>query len=68
MFETTERLRAPLLPFVKMHAKTLREAREAKEFPDAKKAALPDWRQRRKQAHEQAGMTIQLYQLEELIL
>ncbi|KAF9461998.1 hypothetical protein BDZ94DRAFT_1262189 [Collybia nuda] len=58
-----EQLRGPLEPFVKAHTKAIREAGE-----DKRKQPVADWRQRRKQAHEQAGLSIGLYQLEELVL
>lgn len=58
-----EQLRGPLEPFVKAHTKAIKEAGE-----DKRKQPVVDWRQRRKQAHEQAGLSIGLYQLEELVL
>ncbi|KAF5387687.1 hypothetical protein D9615_000759 [Tricholomella constricta] len=58
-----EPLRGPLETFAKAHFKTVKEAGQ-----DKRKKPLADWRQRRKQAHEQAGLSIGLYQLEELVL
>ncbi|RDB20161.1 hypothetical protein Hypma_012958 [Hypsizygus marmoreus] len=58
-----EQLRAPFESFAKAHTKAIQEAGQ-----DNKKKPLGDWRQRRKQAHEQAGLSIGLYQLEELVL
>ncbi|KAG5648709.1 hypothetical protein DXG03_000056 [Asterophora parasitica] len=58
-----EPLRGPLEIFVKAHSKTVKETGQ-----DRRKRPLVDWRQRRKQAHEQAGLSIGLYQLEELVL
>ncbi|KAG6897610.1 hypothetical protein C0992_013050 [Termitomyces sp. T32_za158] len=58
-----EKLRGPLEMFSKAHTKAIREAGQ-----DKSKKPLGDWRQRRKQAHEQAGLSIGLYQLEELVL
>lgn len=58
-----EQLRGPLEKFAKAHTKAIRETGLGKS-----KKPLGDWRQRRKQAHEQAGLSIGLYQLEELVL
>ncbi|KAG6900424.1 hypothetical protein C0993_010812 [Termitomyces sp. T159_Od127] len=58
-----EKLRGPLETFAKAHTKAVKEAGQ-----DTSKKPLGDWRQRRKQAHEQAGLSIGLYQLEELVL
>ncbi|KAG6861980.1 hypothetical protein C0995_009164 [Termitomyces sp. Mi166 len=58
-----EQLRGPLEMFAKAHTKAVKEADQ-----DKSKKPLGDWRQRRKQAHEQAGLSIGLYQLEELVL
>ncbi|GLB34213.1 hypothetical protein LshimejAT787_0110970 [Lyophyllum shimeji] len=58
-----EQLRGPLEMYAKAHVKAVKEAGQ-----DKRKQPLADWRQRRKQAHEQAGLSIGLYQLEELVL
>lgn len=61
--EELEALRAPLESFARAHVKAVREAGE-----DKKKKPVVDWRRRRKQAHEQTGLLLGLYQLEELVL
>ncbi|KAH0588051.1 hypothetical protein H2248_006781 [Termitomyces sp. 'cryptogamus'] len=58
-----EQLRGPLEMFAKAHMKAVREAGQ-----DKSKKPLGDWRQRRKEAHERAGLSIGLYQLEQLVL
>ncbi|KAG5635014.1 hypothetical protein H0H81_012717 [Sphagnurus paluster] len=58
-----ELLRGPLENFAKAHSKAVKEAGQ-----DKRKKVVTDWRQRKKQAHEQAGLSIGLYQVEELIL
>ncbi|KAG6854459.1 hypothetical protein C0991_006538 [Blastosporella zonata] len=58
-----EQLRGPLETFAKAHTKATKEAGQ-----DKRKKPVGDWRQRRKQAHEQAALSIGLYQLEELTL
>ncbi|KIK64736.1 hypothetical protein GYMLUDRAFT_240697 [Collybiopsis luxurians FD-317 M1] len=62
--EQTEQLRGPLEMFVRAQGKALKEAKAASE---GVKAPVPDWRQRKKAMHEQTGMNIGLYQLEEMI-
>ncbi|KAJ7601002.1 hypothetical protein C8J56DRAFT_911837 [Mycena floridula] len=62
--EDSERLRGPLTPFAKFHAQTLRDARDG--FPAG--GTQGDWRQRKRNMHEQAGIAIGMYQLEELVL
>lgn len=59
-----EQLRGPLEPFVRAHAKAVHEAAHGAQKPDLK----VDWRRRRKEAHEQAGMAVGVYQIEELVL
>ena len=62
--DNVELLRGPLEPFVRAHAKTVHEAAHGVQKPDLK----VDWRRRRKEAHEQAGMAVGVYQIEELLL
>ena len=62
--DDVEQLRGPLEPFVRAHAKAVHEAAHGVQKPDLK----VDWRKRRKEAHEQAGMTVGAYQIEELVL
>lgn len=57
-----EHLRGPLEPFARAQAKALRESVEGKRDTHV------DWRKRRKAAHEQAGITVGLYRLEELVI
>jgi hypothetical protein len=53
--------------FARAQAKAVKDA--AALGKDGKKEEpLGDWRQRRKMAHEQAGMAVGLYRLEELVL
>lgn len=61
--EQIERLRGSLEPFALAHRKAIKEAREGKP-----KEPVGDWRQRKKQVHEQAGLGVGLYRLEELVL
>ncbi|KAG6916470.1 hypothetical protein DXG01_006664 [Tephrocybe rancida] len=63
LIDDMEQLRGPLETFAKAHTKAVKEAGE-----DKRKKPLGDWRQRRRQGHEQAGLSIGLYQLEELVL
>ena len=57
-----EYLRGPLEPFARAQVKALKESAEGK------RDAHVDWRKRRKAAHEQAGISIGLYRLEELVI
>lgn len=57
-------LRGPLEPFVRAHARAVHEAAHGAQKPDPR----VDWRRRRKEAHEQAGMAVGVYQVEELVL
>lgn len=59
-----EQLRGPLEGYSKAQIKAIREASEDKK----NKQPVGDWRQRRKKMHEQAGLAIGLYQVEELVL
>ncbi|KAM5534801.1 hypothetical protein V8D89_011517 [Ganoderma adspersum] len=61
-----ELLCGPLEPFARAAAAKAKAQAEAKEGgkPDSGK----DWRRKRKLVHEQAGMAIGLYQVEELVL
>lgn len=61
--EQIERLRGPLEPFAKAQTKAVRDAGDEK-----RQQPQGDWRQRKKQAHEQAGLGVGLYRLEELVL
>ncbi|KAG6812938.1 hypothetical protein H0H92_015258 [Tricholoma furcatifolium] len=63
LIDDLEQLRGPLETFAKAHTKAIKEAGQ-----DKRKKPVGDWRQRRKQAHEQAGLSIGLYRLEELVL
>ncbi|KAF7965939.1 hypothetical protein HWV62_40764 [Athelia sp. TMB] len=58
-----EQLRGPLEPFARAQMKALRESAEGK-----KDSSQVDWRKKRRAAHEQAGMNVGLYRLEELAL
>lgn len=62
--DDVEQLRGPLESFVREHAKAVHEAAHGAQKPDLK----VDWRRRRKEAHEQAGMAVGMYQIEELLL
>lgn len=57
-----EQLRGPLEPFAKCQMKALKESVEGN------KDSQVDWRKRRKAAHEQAGVAVGLYRLEELVI
>lgn len=59
-----EQLQGPLQPFVKAQAKVVSDAINGPPKLDPK----VDWRQRKKALHEQAGMSVGLYQIEELVL
>ena len=61
-----EQLRGPLEAFARAQGKAVKDA--AALGKDGKKEPVGDWRQRRKMAHEQAGMAVGLYRLEELVL
>ncbi|PFH50149.1 hypothetical protein AMATHDRAFT_48133 [Amanita thiersii Skay4041] len=58
--------------FARAHERVLREAEERASTGGVdvvgKKGYQEDWRQRKKRQHEQAGMGIGLYQVEELVL
>ncbi|KAF8076806.1 hypothetical protein FPV67DRAFT_1472732 [Lyophyllum atratum] len=58
-----EQLRGPLATFATAHSKAVKEGGQ-----DKRKKPQGDWRQKRRQAPEQAGLSIGLYQLEELVL
>lgn len=62
--DDVEQLRGPLEPFVWAHTKAVHEAAHGAQKPDLK----VDWRRRRKKAHEQAGMAVGVYQIEEIVL
>ena len=62
--DDVEQLRGPLEPFVRAHAKAVHEAAHGAQKPDHK----VDWRKRRKEAHEQAGIAVGVYQIDELLL
>ncbi|KAF9006748.1 hypothetical protein BDQ17DRAFT_1352325 [Cyathus striatus] len=64
--EQFQYLRGPLESFVQAQAKAVKEAARKKE--KGKGQPTTDWRQRRKQAQAQAGLSIGVYQLEELLL
>lgn len=57
-----EQLRGPLEPFARAQVKALRESVEGR------KDSQVDWRRRRKAAHEQAGVAVGSYRLEELVI
>jgi len=57
-------LRGPLEPFAKAQKKALADASQGLQKIDQS----IDWRRRRKAAHEQASISIGLYQVEELVL
>jgi hypothetical protein len=62
-----QQLSGPLEIFARAQAKAVKDA--AIQGKDGKKEEpIGDWRQRRKMAHEQAGMAVGLYRLEELTL
>lgn len=59
--------------FSRAHAKALKDAEIGKVVGDknagtAKEGSKKDWRQRKRESHEQAGMAVGVYQLEELVL
>ena len=58
-----EQLRGPLEPFAKAQAKAIKEGSEGR-----RKEHQVDWRQRKKQTHDQAGLAVGLYRLEELVI
>ena len=62
-----ELLCAPLEPFARAAAARARAQAEGKEG-GGKPDGARDWRRKKKLAHEQAGMAVGLYQLEELVL
>ncbi len=57
-----DKLRGPLEPFAKAHRKAQMEASGKHRHEPA-----GDWRQRRKQARDQAEVAIGLYQVEDLV-
>lgn len=64
--EQLEQLRGPLETFARAQAKAIKDAALGR--GGKKEEPVGDWRQRRKVAHEQAGMAVGLYRLEELVL
>lgn len=60
--EELELIRGPLEPFARAQAKALADA-----YGGRKKELDIDSRRRRKQAHDQSGIAVGLYQVEELI-
>lgn len=65
--DDVEQLRGPLEPFARAQAKALREGAGAARGV-RKDTQQGDWRKKRKAAHEQTGMAVGVYQLEELVL
>ena len=61
-----EQLRGPLEPFAKAQAKIVAEAEQSGVKKDS--AQQGDWKKRKKLQYEQAGLSIGLYQVEELVL
>ncbi|OBZ70519.1 hypothetical protein A0H81_09230 [Grifola frondosa] len=59
-----ELLRGTLQPFARAHAKAVVDGAQGAPKTDTR----VDWRRRKKSAHEQAGMAVGLYQVEELVL
>ncbi|KDQ29589.1 hypothetical protein PLEOSDRAFT_1103600 [Pleurotus ostreatus PC15] len=57
-------LRGPLEVFAKAEAKAAKEAKDGK----GKTTSQTDWMQKRKRAHEQVGIAVGLYRLEELVI
>lgn len=66
LIDEAEQLRGPLEPFAKAQAKVVAEAAQGGVKKDS--AQQGDWRRRKKMQHEQAGLSIGLYQVEELVL
>ncbi|KXN89507.1 hypothetical protein AN958_05669 [Leucoagaricus sp. SymC.cos] len=65
----TEQLRGLVDGFARAHAKTIKDAEEGRAAgPSGEEGSKKDWRQRKKEAHEQVGMAVGVYQLEELVL
>lgn len=71
----TEKLRGLVEGFARAHAKAIKDAEEGKAKGGksgggaaGQEGSKKDWRQRRKEAHEQVGMSVGMYQLEELVL
>ncbi|KAJ3568819.1 hypothetical protein NP233_g5467 [Leucocoprinus birnbaumii] len=65
----TEQLRGVVAGFAKAHANAVREAEIGKvSNVSSKEDSKKDWRQRKREAHEQVAMAIGTYQLEELTL
>lgn len=61
-------LHGPLEPFVRAQAKAVKDGAALGKDGKKREGPVGDWRQRRKMAHEQAGMAVGLYRLEELVL
>ena len=59
-----EQLKGPLQPFVRAQAKAVSDAIHGPPKIDPK----VDWRQRKKALHDQASVSIGLYQVEEIML
>lgn len=66
--EQLEMLHGPLEPFVRAQAKAVKDGAALGKDGKKREGPVGDWRQRRKMAHEQAGMAVGLYRLEELVL
>ncbi|KAF9450156.1 hypothetical protein P691DRAFT_665850 [Macrolepiota fuliginosa MF-IS2] len=70
-FSQTEQIRGLVEGFARAHVKAVKSAEEGK-AKDTKntgqEGSKKDWRQRRREAHEQVGMAVGAYQLEELVL
>jgi gephyrin len=67
----TDQLRGLVEGFAKAHEKAVKDAETGKGKNGKgteKEESKRDWRQRRKEAHEQIAMAIGVYQLEELTL
>ncbi|RPD66864.1 hypothetical protein L226DRAFT_549593 [Lentinus tigrinus ALCF2SS1-7] len=63
-----ELLCGPLEPFARAAAAKAKAQAEAKDGGAKANDSGKDWRRKRKMAHEQAGMAVGLYQVEELVL
>lgn len=66
LIDEAEQLRGPLEPFAKAQAKVVAEAAQGSGKKDS--AQQGNWRRRKKMQHEQVGLSIGLYQVEELVL
>lgn len=62
--ELVEALRGSLEPFARVQAKAIKDGKDG----GKKDGEKGDWRQRRRMAHEQAGMAVGVYRLEEIVL